>query len=392
MAISESDRERAYREMKEAMRNTEAFVRRVTDGNWIASDPSAAKPTEPNDKKLKELRKPIEDLILTTPHDASWDDFIGNEEAKTEMMEIIEASSKDKALYEHYGMKLGTGILLLGPPGCGKTMLAKLVAAAQTRLHGKAAEIVLMAGIESPFIGVTEAKIDAIFKYAAEYKRSNGFPLVIFVDEADSMFPARGTAGNWKTSTVNAFLGAMDGLEENGAFVILATNRPEALDGALLRDGRVSRKIRVVRPGLNEAKQMVVKNLWDAPLHVEGLLVETVTEMVIDYFVDPERIITTFTAINRFTEEMREVTLTLAHIMNGAMLTSLVERAKRFAFRRDKVDGTITGITMLDLTAAVDQFVTENALIRHPEAVAELLEALQLREADEKSALRRKMN
>lgn len=353
---------------------------------------SQSPPAPPRDAKLKELRKPIEDMILTTPHDASWEDFIGNAEAKTAMVEAIEASTKHKEIYDFYGMQPSKGVVLLGPPGCGKTMLGKLAASALARLHGKAAEVLIMKDIESPFIGVTENKIAAIFDYAREYQVVNGYQLVIFVDEADTLFSQRGTSGNWKSSTVNAMLAGMDGIEANGAFVILASNRAEAIDEALMRDGRCSRKIKVVRPGYEEALKMVTLTLEKAPLADTREFEYDIAKHVVDYLVHPARHLSVFKAVNVITEEIHDVNLTLAHIMNGAMLTTLVERAKHYAFRRDIASGTKSGITMTDLLAAVDELVRDNKDLPHRYAMAEIMAELELREHDENAQARRKMN
>lgn len=372
----------------------QGVFRAMAERNWVRNNPAVA--AAPINAQLKKLRAEIEDMILTTPHDATWDEFIGNDEAKQAIIEAIEASTTHKEIYDFYQMKPSKGVVLMGPPGCGKTMLGKLAASALSRIHGKAAEVLITKDLESPFIGVTEQKITAIFAYAREYQKIHGFQLVIFIDEADTMLPQRGTSGKWKDSTVNTFLSEMDGLEANGAFVILASNRAEMIDEALMRDGRCSRKIKVVRPGYMEGKAMIYGSLRDAPLdHSLMSMVgghNEIANQILDYLVHPARHLTTFKAMNVVTDEMREVSITLAHIMNGAMLTTLVERAKHYAFRRDIASGGKSGITMLDLTSAVDELVRDNKDLPHRYAAMEIMEEMQLREHDENAAARRKMN
>lgn len=370
----------------------EEAMREIGPGSivWVGVDGSeVAKPAPtPKDAKLKELRAEVEEFILTTPHDRGWDDFIGNDDAKNAMMQAIEASTTHKEVYDFYKMKPSKGVVLLGPPGCGKTMLGKLVAAALSRIHGKTAEIIVAKDLESPFVSVAESRVTAIFNYAREYYKVHGFQLVIFIDEAETLLPQRSSVAPWKDSLVNTFLAEMDGLEENGAFVILASNRPESIDEALMREGRCDRKIKVTRPGYEEAKLMIASGFKDVPLASELDVAEAVHHLV-DYFVSPDRVVSKFQAINMVTEESKEVPLTLAHIMNGAMLTSLVERAKSFAFRRDVATGQLVGITMANLIAAVEEIITDNANVRHGYAITEIMEQLNLREVSDK---KRKMN
>lgn len=340
---------------------------------------------------LKALREPIADLILTTPHDLSWDSVIGNDTARYALMETVEAATKHKEIYDFYGMKPAKGAVLWGPPGCGKTMFGKVVAARLAAIHSKAVEMILINGqsIESPFIGQTEKKIANIFSYAREYRKIHGHQLVIFIDEADALLPSRASAMRWQISTISAFLAEMDGLEANGAFVLLATNRPEALDEALMRDGRCDRKIKVERPGLEEAIKLLHIGITDLPIpdiHVDTLAWAV---KIADYIVSPKHIVGKPTAVNLITEERREVHLTLAHIMNGAMLVSVANRAKAFAFRRDIAEGVARGIVFADLIAAVDEIVSENKGMSHDFALREMMEAMS---KTEKVEMKRRMN
>jgi SpoVK/Ycf46/Vps4 family AAA+-type ATPase len=178
----------------------------------------------------------------------------------------------------------------------------------------------------------------------------------------------------WAIANVSTFLAEMDGLEESGAFVILATNRPEVIDEALLRDGRCDRKIKIERPSFESAKIILRNHIQTAPLqhtyHHDQLVDQT-----IDYFLLPDHVLMDMVQLQANGMETLHK-LTLAHIMSGAMLVGLVNRAKGIAFRRDLKNQTITGIGLADLREAVDEIVKENKGLSHAYAVREYIEAV----------------
>lgn len=325
------------------------------------------KPISATEATLREARHRVASYILTTSHDFSWSDMIGNEDAIAAIQLAVEAPFRHENLYRAYGMKPERGAVLFGPPGCGKTMLAKIAAATLAKLHGADVEMISLSAAElkSKYYGQTDEIIRAIFKYAQLYKKHHGHQLVIFIDEADAFLMDRDLlAWSYEAGHVSTFLSEMDGLDENGAFVLLATNRVEKLDPALLRDGRCSRKIEVKRPTYAGAIEFLRRGLAAArtPLDPAALA---------DYFLSPDRIVSRGTVV--LDDQPTNLNLTLAHIMNGAMLTSVVERAKAFAFRRDIESGSFSGLTYEDCIAAIEELVTENAKIPHHAAIKELI-------------------
>lgn len=377
MASGPSDLHRAA--LYELMRNESRF-RGMQD--FMLGDFQQVKAPQQADT-LAPLRKPIAQWVLKIEHKQTWEDFIGNDEARNAMFEAVEASAKHKDLYDFYSMIPPKGVVLHGPPGCGKTFLAKVTASRLTQLYGKDAEMILVNGseLESKWLGETETNIRNIFAYARAYAEKNKHPLVIFIDEADSFLPPRG-GNRFQDGVVGTFLAEMDGLNTNGAFVILATNRVEEIDSALLRDGRCSRKIKVRRPGVEEAKLMLHRSIRDAPLAHE-MLMESLAGCVtsiLDYFLLPSHVIETAQLYKPVSQEVLPVQITLSHIMNGAMLTQLMNRAKAFAFRRDLARGERSGITLQDFYSAIDELVTENKGITHNYALMEMAEQLNLRE------------
>lgn len=333
-------------------------------------------PASTESRAYRDAKEKVARYLLTTAHDLDWSDVVGNEPARTALIEAIEAPVKHAELYRHYGQRPLKGVLLYGPPGCGKTMFGKAAASVIGRLHGKEALLLKINGpeIQSPYVGVTEQTIRDIFAFARVYAKDKGHPLTIFMDEADAILPSRsGRVAPFEISNVATFLAEMDGIEGSGAFVILATNRPEAIDAALLRDGRCDRKIRVERPSREAAAVILRKGLAGTPLvgDLDALVSGAIAE-----FWSQERSLGVV-KIGRGKEALDQA-FHLHRIVNGAMLVGLVERAKAIAFRRDLAGGTRSGIQADDLKTAIDAIQTENRGLDHnyvlPEFIGELIE------------------
>lgn len=188
----------------------------------------------------------------------SWNDVAGLENVKDALREMIEMPLTHPELFKEYNIKPSKGVLLFGPPGCGKTFLAKVVAneAKAHFLHIKGPELL------QQFIGKSEAKLQDLFNRARE-----NAPCILFFDEIDAIAGARGTERESGTKILTQFLTEMDGIEElKGVIIVAATNRPDMLDPALMRPGRLDRILYVPPPDHPARLALFKKELTGKPL------------------------------------------------------------------------------------------------------------------------------
>jgi transitional endoplasmic reticulum ATPase len=188
----------------------------------------------------------------------SWNDVAGLENVKDALREMIEMPLTHPELFKEYNIKPSKGILLFGPPGCGKTFLAKVVASESKAhfLYIKGPELL------QQFIGKSEALLQDLFSRAHENS-----PCILFFDEIDAIAGARGTDRESGTKILTQFLVEMDGIEElKGVIVVAATNRPDMIDPALMRPGRLDRILYVPPPDHPARLVLFEKELKDKPL------------------------------------------------------------------------------------------------------------------------------
>lgn len=317
-----------------------------------------------------------ENLFLAEIPKVTWSDIAGQEDAKTQMIEAIELPFKHKELFAAYGKKPTKGILLSGPPGCGKTMLGKAAANSLSRLHGNNAAKASFFYVKGPqllskFVGSSEKSVRILFDKARQHKNQHGFPAVIFIDEADSILPDRSNEDTYRTasSVVGSFLTEMDGMEDCAAVIILATNRPEVIDSAIVREGRIDRKVVVSRPSLEDGTKIISLNLERSKIS-KGSTHKELARHAAKEIYSPRRI---YYSVDTAAGKM---SLTLAHLVNGAMLAAVVDMAISLAIHRDIKNGSVSGVSRADLVAAVDAIDRQNRGLNHAEAITFFIETL----------------
>jgi proteasome-associated ATPase len=326
---------------------------------------------------VEKLPRPeVDELLLEEVPDISYGDIGGLDEQIEQIADAVELPFLHQDLFAEYRLPAPKGILLYGPPGCGKTLIAKAVAnslarkvAAATGDEKGRSYFINIKGPEllNKYVGETERQIRLVFQRARE-KSEEGWPVIVFFDEMDSMFRTRGTgiSSDMESTIVPQLLAEIDGVEGlRNVIVIGATNREDLIDPAILRPGRLDVKIKIERPSADAARQIFGRYLTtDLPVSeaeitqagsidaaVAHMIDATVDEMYRD---DPA---------NRFLEVTyangdKEV-LFYRDFASGAMLENVVRRAKKVAIKRF-IGGGERGISTSDLLESIRQEFREH--------------------------------
>ena len=359
---------------------------------WL-SDPLREATLKPGDSLLVDSKSgyayervpkaEVEDLVLEEVPDVRYEDIGGLFRQIEQIRDAVELPFLHAELFREYELRPPKGVLLYGPPGCGKTLIAKAVAnslakqVAAARGDGKAHEAKsYFLNIKGPellnkFVGETERHIRLIFQRARE-KASEGTPVIVFFDEMDSIFRTRGSgvSSDVETTIVPQLLSEIDGVEglEN-VIVIGASNREDMIDPAILRPGRLDVKIKIERPDAEAARDIFSKYLThNLPIHAEDLA---------EFGGDPKATIAamiqhTVERMYEETEDNRFLEVTYANgdkevlyfrdFNSGAMIQNIVDRAKKAAIK-SVLETKQPGLRVQNLLdAIVDEFAENEDL------------------------------
>jgi proteasome-associated ATPase len=326
---------------------------------------------------VRNLGKEEERFNLEIETKVSWDDIGGLEEAKQQMIEVIEMPHRHPDLYRFYGKKPIKGVLLYGPPGCGKTMLAKATATALARIYNGGSTSHGFLYVKGPeildrYVGTAEGLIRNIFRRARKHKEEHGYPAVIFIDEADAILGKRGMgiSSDIERTIVPMFLAEMDGLEDSGAVVLLATNRPDVLDPAVVRDGRIDRKVKITRPTLESTADIFLLNLRNMPLN-NGYTPQHVAELGAAELFSESRTLYEIQLNTENGPEQRR--FTLANLTNGGMIANIVDQATSIAMHRDMTNGRPAGLKCDDVVQAIDGVFRQNLDLNHTDELTDFV-------------------
>ncbi len=308
------------------------------------------------------------DRSLSTVEPIPWSDIGGQDAAVQAIRDSIEMPILHANLFKRFEHPVPKGFLLYGPPGCGKTLLGKATA------HNLRRQIQTETGEDRPeffisvkgpeilnmWVGESERQVRELFSQCRD-KAEEGYLVFLFIDEAESVLGTRhgGRVGNAIISTlVPMFCAEMDGMEAlRNVVVILASNRADLIDPAILRPGRIDRKIRVRRPNREAGREIYGIYLNERlPLAEDRRkLIDAVTEA---HFAETEE--------NRFLEiayrSGRREFLHRGDLASGAIIAAIVERAKELAIKRSVLSGAESGITREDLLTAFEREYRENEL------------------------------
>lgn len=307
-----------------------------------------------------------------------WKDIGGLEEAKQALIEAIELPVKHADLYAKYGKSPVKGVLLSGPPGCGKTLLAKAAASSLADTHGGKGRETAFIYVKGPellnmYVGNTESGIRSLFARAREHQKKNGYPAIIFIDEADALLGRRGDHANSSLNhtVVPQFLSEMDGLDVSGALVLLATNRADILDSAIVRDGRIDRKVRVTRPDRKTAEAIFRIHVKGKPL-ASGLDVEAFSAVAAEALYSDK-----FVLYEVQTKDGKVLPFALSDLANGAMVAGVVDQCSTLALRRDIGSRKVSGMSKDDIAATVLQVFRQNRDLDHNEVLQDFCEGFR---------------
>jgi proteasome-associated ATPase len=355
LVVGRADEERVC-ELADGLRGV-----RLRNGDQMRLDPRS-------NLLLEKLPRPeVEDLLLEEVPDISYADIGGLDDQIEQIADAVELPFLHQDLFAEHRLPAPKGILLYGPPGCGKTLIAKAVANSLAKKvadrigEGKGRSYFI--NIKGPellnkYVGETERQIRLVFQRARE-KSEEGWPVIVFFDEMDSMFRTRGSgiSSDMESTIVPQLLSEIDGVEGlRNVIVIGATNREDLIDPAILRPGRLDVKIKIERPDSEAASRIFAQYLTnEIPISPAEAVPDMIAATVAEMYRDDDA--------NRFLEVTyqngdKEI-LYYKDFASGAMIENIVRRAKKLAIKR-VIAGGEKGVCTADLLASIKQEYKEH--------------------------------
>ncbi len=314
-------------------------------------------------------RSEVEEVVLEEVPDVTYEDIGGLEAQLEQVRDAVELPFLYPELFAEHHLAPPKGVLLYGPPGCGKTLIAKAVANSIAKKlsdrEGKEVRsfFLVVKGPEllNKYVGESERQIREVFK-KAKGRAEEGVPVIVFFDEMDALFRMRGSgvSSDMESTIVPQFLSEIDGVERlRNVIVIGASNRPDLIDPAILRPGRLDVKIRIDRPNERAAREIFTKYLTkDVPVHAEELkldrgdaqaVIHRFTDLVVEEMYSQKD-------ENRFLEVTyangEKELLYFRDFASGALIDGIVARAKKYAIKRLIATGE-RGLKADDIVRAV---------------------------------------
>ncbi len=321
-----------------------------------------------------------DDSFTVAESSATWKEVHGQDEACERFTSAIEEPTRYPELYKLLNKKAPNGILLYGPPGCSKTMIMKavfnqfIVACKEKGVDGRKG-FFLISGPEvlEKYVGAAEGIIRNIFARANKFYAQTGIRPIIAIDEGEAILAKRdsGISSDILKSIVPTFLAEWQGVRESKAIVVVMTNKPNSLDSAITRPGRLDIKIPVKRPTPEACRAIFLDQLKGVAV-APNTSAEALADAVVKEVFSPTRVI--YDIMRREAGKDIPMPFTFANIMSGAMIPVIAEEAKTAALKRLKAapSGTpLEGIRLEEVTAAVDAIYAQNFPLEHREVLDE---------------------
>ena len=301
------------------------------------------------------------DLVLEETPDVTFADIGGLDEQIERIRDAVQLPFLHRELFERYNLNPPKGVLLYGPPGNGKTLIAKAVAHMLAEGTESGGVFLSVKGPEllNKFVGESERLIRLIFARARE-RAASGRPVIVFIDEMDSLLRTRGSgvSSDVETTIVPQFLAELDGVEQlDNVMVIGASNRVDMIDPAVLRPGRLDVKIRVDRPGPRQADDIIRHYLTDDLPLEQGVDAHALARVLVGdiYAQDEHRHV-----CDVCDEHGQWRAIHMSDVVSGAMLKNIVDRAKTRAVKASIETGAAAALSVDMLAMAAQEEFRES--------------------------------